>query len=146
MRLSAVLGEKPRRVIGLGPTAPLIEAAALMKHEAVGAVVVWDEHRRMLGLLSERDLALAIVQERLDLFQLMVSDLMNTGAPTGAPTDSVRDVVRLMTNRRARHLPVIDDGRVVGVVSIGDLLKSRIMEKTQENAVLQDLARAHLAA
>jgi CBS domain-containing protein len=61
--------------------------------------------------------------------------------PTASPADPIQDVMRTMTERRARHLPVVENGRVIGVVSIGDVMKSRLSEKIQENAVLQDLAR-----
>jgi CBS domain-containing protein len=115
-----------------------------MKAQRVGAIIVRDDQGRLLGLVSERDLALAIAMHGAALFRIRLSDLMSTHAPTAHPGDAVRDVTRVMTDRRARHVPVIDDERVVGVVSIGDLLKARLAEKTQENAVLLDLTRARI--
>lgn len=71
---------------------------------------------------------------------------MSVSGPTARPSDSIVQVMRAMTERRARHIPVLDGEAVVGVVSIGDLLKARLAEKAQENAILQELARVRLAA
>jgi CBS domain-containing protein len=146
MRLSDVLRDKQSRIVELPSSATAVEAAALMRTEKVGAIIVRDYQGRLLGLVSERDLALAIVTHGAALVRLRLSELMSTHAPTAHPGDTVRDVTRTMTDRRARHVPVIDNERVVGVVSIGDLLKARLAEKTQENAVLLDLARARIPA
>lgn len=143
MRLQEILRDKPARVVTLRPTASLRQAAVLMKLERVGAVLVCDG-RRILGLLSERELALAVAELGPDLFGRCVGELMSVDPPVAAPNDGVCEVMRIMTGRRARHIPVVDGGVVVGVVSIGDVLKSRLAEKIQENAVLQDLARARL--
>ena len=144
MRLQEVLRNKPDRLVTLPPTAPVIQAAALMKMEGVGAVLVCDGRRRVLGLVSERDMALAVAVLGPELFELCVGEMMTVGAPSASPTDAVQNVMRIMTEQCVRHMPVIEDGVVVGIVSIGDVLKSRLAEKIQENAVLQDLARARL--
>lgn len=146
MRLSEILRDKPPRIVGLPPSATAIDAAVLMRTEKVGAIIVRDYQGRLLGLVSERDLALAIATHGAALFRVRLSELMSTHGPTARPNEAIRDVTRTMTDRRARHVPVIDDGRVVGVVSIGDLLKARLAEKTEENAVLLDLARARIPA
>jgi CBS domain-containing protein len=113
--------------------------------ERVGAILICDGGR-VLGVLSERDLALAVAVRGSELFKLTVGDLMSVEAPTATPDDSIRDVIQTMTEKRARHMPVLQGDSVVGMVSIGDVLKSRLAEKIQENAVLQDLARARLPA
>ncbi len=113
-----------------------------MQAEQVGAVVVRDYRGRLLGIVSERDLAIGVAAHGGDLFRMRVSALMAVDVPTAGPGDGVRDVMRTITERRARHLPVLEGETVVGVVSVGDLLKARLAEKNQENAVLQDLARA----
>lgn len=143
MRLQDVLRNKPDHVVTLPPKASVMQAAVLMKLEQVGAVLVC-EGRRIFGVLSERDLALAVAELGQGLFDRCVGELMSVDAPIAAPGDAVIDVMRIMTEKRARHIPVVDGGAVVGVVSIGDVLKSRLAEKIQENAVLQDLARARL--
>lgn len=146
MRLSDLLRGKPERVVTLPPTASVAHAAALMKTEGVGAILICDDRRRVLGVLSERELALAIAHVGRDLFSLRAGELMAVDVPTASPSDSVQSVMRIMTEQRARHLPVLDGGKIVGVVSIGDIVKSRLAEKIQENAVLQDIVRMRLPA
>jgi CBS domain-containing protein len=143
MRLSDILRQKPDRVVTLPPTAPVMQAALLMKIEGVGAALIRDDKHRVLGVLSERDLVLGLASLGADVVTLSVGELMSTNPPTATPDDSVRDVMHTMTERRARHVPVLDGEEVAGVVSIGDLLKSRLAEKIQENAVLLDIARVN---
>jgi CBS domain-containing protein len=116
-----------------------------MMLERVGAILIC-EGERVLGVLSERDLALAVAVRGPELFKLTAGELMSVDAPTATPDHSVREVMQTMTEKRARHIPVLEGEAVVGMVSIGDVLKSRLAEKIQENAVLQDLARARLPA
>ena len=146
MRLFEILRDKPFRLIALPPTATALDAADLMKGEQVGAVLVIDGVNRLLGVVSERDLALGLATHGVSLLRRRVGEVMTAGGPTARPNDSVLHVMRMMTERRARHVPVIDGDAVVGVVSIGDLLKARLAEKVQENAILQELARVSLAA
>jgi CBS domain-containing protein len=146
MRLSEILSHKPFRLIALPPSATALDAATLMKDEHVGAVLVLDAAGRLQGLISERELALAIATHGAALLRRRVAELMVVGGPTARPGGSVVDAVWARTELRARHVPILEDERVVGVVSIGDLLKARLAEKVQENAVLQELARARLAA
>jgi CBS domain-containing protein len=143
MRLQDVLRDKPDHLVTLPPKASVSQASALMRTERVGAIVIC-EGERILGILSERDLALAISELGRDLFGRCVGELMTVDVPVAASGDAVTDVMRTMTEKRARHIPVVDGETVVGMVSIGDVLKSRLAEKVQENAVLQDLARARL--
>ena len=143
MRLNEVLRNKRDHVVILPPKASVTQASALMMTERVGAILVC-EGGRILGILSERDLAVAIAARGPELFSLRIGELMSVDAPTATPGDAVIDVMRLMTEQRARHIPVVEGESVVGVVSIGDVLKSRLAEKIQENAVLQDLARVRL--
>jgi CBS domain-containing protein len=146
MRLFEILRDKPFRLIALPPTATAIDAAALMKAEHVGAVLVLDDAGRLLGMMSERDLTLGVAADGPAFFRRRVAELMSVGGPTARPSDSVLHVMRTMTERRARHIPVLDGDTVVGVVSIGDLLKARLAEKVQENAILQELAQVRVAA
>ena len=141
MRISDILRQRPRRLVSLPPSATAIEAADLMKSENVGAVLVRDDRGRLLGILSERNLALAIATRGAQLFRSRIGELMSVAGPSAAVDDPSRDAMRVMTERRARHMPVLDGETVVGIVSVGDLLKARLAEKTQENAVLQDLIR-----
>jgi CBS domain-containing protein len=146
MRLFEILREKPFRLIALPPTATALDAATVMRAEEVGAVLVLDDASRLLGVVSERDLVLGVAAEGATLLRRRAAEVMSVGGPTARPSDSVVHVMRTMTERRARHVPVLDGDAVVGVVSIGDVLKARLAEKVQENVVLQELARVNLAA
>ena len=146
MRVSDVLRDKPTRLVALPPTACIADAAKLMRSEQIGAVLVRDYRGSLLGVISERDLALAIASGRPGLSTCLISGLMAVGGPTARPGDAVREVMRVMTERRARHIPVLEGETIVGVVSMGDVLRARLAEKSEENAVLQDLARARIPA
>lgn len=146
MRLSEILRQKAFRIVGLPPSATAQEAANLMRTERVGAVLVRDYQGRLLGVLSERDLALAIADQGAELASARIGQLMATASPMASPADPVWQVMQIMTEQRVRHMPVVEGDTIVGVVSIGDILKARLAEKVQENAVLQDIARARLPA
>jgi CBS domain-containing protein len=105
-------------------------------------MLVLDAERRLLGIVSERDLARAIDDFGTGLPEMRVSDLMTRSVVTCAPEDSVAIVANVMTQRRIRHLPVVVNGIVVGLISIGDVLKHRLDEVQLEADVLRDVARA----
>jgi CBS domain-containing protein len=146
MRISQILPTKRSDVVSVSPTAKVRGAIALMKREHVGAVLVLDEDRRLLGVLSERDIVHSLDTEIADPFARQVSEVMRRDSPVASAQDTVQSVMQTMTATRARHVPVVERGRVIGVVSIGDIVKSRLDEKIQENTVLQDLARSRLIA
>ncbi len=146
MRISQILPTKRSDVVSVLPTAKVSTAIALMKREHVGAVLVLDEDRRLLGVLSERDIVHSLDLHAAAPFERQVSEVMRRDSPVASAQDTVQSVVQTMTVTRARHVPVLERGRVIGVVSIGDIVKSRLDEKILENAVLQDLARARVIA
>jgi CBS domain-containing protein len=117
-----------------------------MASEHVGALVVQDVDGHLLGIVSEHGIIEGLARRGGHLLEVSVRELMVSDGPTVSPSDSVLTAMRTMTERRARHLPVTADTKVVGLVSVGDLLKSRLVEKTEENTVLQDIARLRLAA
>jgi CBS domain-containing protein len=108
--------------------------------------LVLDDERRLLGVLSERDIVHSLDPESVDPFERPVLEGMRRETPVASAQDTVQWVMQLMTATRARHVPIVEWGRVIGIVSIGDIVKSRLDEKTQENTVLQDLARARVIA
>ena len=103
-------------------------------------MIISNDGESLQGLVSERDIAHGLAVHGASLLSLKVSDLMTRSVITCAPEDSVADIARIMTMRRIRHIPVVDGGRVVGLVSIGDVLKSRISEIELEANVLRELA------
>ena len=141
MRVSELIRVKGRAVITVVGTARLREAARIMQDQIVGALVVVTHDGQLVGVISEREIVGAVAQRAEAALDLRVSDLMLPNRPTVAPTDTVRDAMTIMTERRVRHLPVISEGSVVGLVSIGDTVKARLSEKITENLVLQDIAR-----
>jgi CBS domain-containing protein len=145
MRIENVLRTKSHKVISISSESNIREAIDLMKSEQVGAVIVQDEHQHLLGIMSERDVVVGLADHGPALLQLPVKDVMVTHGPIANPEDSVQQTMRTMTQRRARHMPVVSSGALIGVVSIGDIIKSRLAEKIEENGVLQDLARVKLA-
>jgi CBS domain-containing protein len=146
MRISDILAEKNRKIVGIAPETTIHRAVALMAAEHVGALVVQDFDGRLLGIVSEHAIIAGLARRGAHLIEMSVREIMVSDGPTASPDDTVVAVMRTMTERRARHLPVMSDSRVVGLISVGDVLKSRLAEKTEENSVLQDIARFRLAA
>lgn len=120
-----LLEAKSPEVIAIGPEAPVIEAIRLMAERGIGALLVMDG-ARLAGILSERDYARKIVLQGRSSRDTPVRDIMTAEVVTVAPADSIDRCMQLVTDRRIRHLPVVDAGAVVGVLSIGDLVKTVI--------------------
>jgi CBS domain-containing protein len=146
MRISQLLLDKRPDVVSVPPSESVGTAVALMQREHVGAVLVLDPEQHVLGVLSERDVVHYLAGAPLDLLQRSVLEIARRDGPVAVLEDSVQAVMERMTKSRARHVPVIRFGRVVGIVSIGDVVKSLLEEKTRENTVLQDIARSQFFA
>jgi CBS domain-containing protein len=146
MHVSQILPGKPADVVGVEPSATVRVAIALMKQRRVGSVLVLEQGNRLLGVLSERDVVHALASDLVNPLDRPVGDFARSDGPTASPHDTVQSVMEIMTATRARHVPVIQFGQVVGILSIGDIVKSCLNEKIQENAVLQEIARAHYFA
>jgi CBS domain-containing protein len=101
--------------------------------------VVRNRQGKLAGILSERDIVRAIGDHGEEALQRTVADLMTAEVSTCTPSDTVKDILAMMTLKRFRHVPVVDNGNLIGIVSIGDIVKSRMVEKDQEVAVLRDL-------
>jgi len=146
MRIANILAEKNRKLVSIAAETTIRRAVALMAGEHVGALIVQDPEGRLLGVVSERGIVDGLARLGSRLLEMSVGEIMVSDGPIASPADAVVAVMRTMTERRARHLPVMVDDRVAGLISVGDLLKSRLAEKTEENTVLQDIARLRLAA
>ena len=131
-----LLEAKSPEVIAIGPEAPVIDAIRLMAERQVGALLVMDGPT-LAGILSERDYARKIVLQGRSSKDTPVRDIMTSTVVTVAPGDSIDRCMQLVTDRRIRHLPVLDDGAVVGVLSIGDLVKAVIELQRQDIDQLQ---------
>jgi CBS domain-containing protein len=135
MRVQDVLSMKRKRLITISRNAPIQDAARLFTAERVGMLPVVDDRRRLAGLLFERDVIWVITTRGADALALPVSTAMSVVWLTASPQDSVTHVMGEMTERRARHVPVLSEGDLVGVISIGDVLKLRFIEENQEAKV-----------
>lgn len=123
-----VLERKGTAVWSVGPDATVLDALKVMAEHDVGAVLVM-EGDRVLGIFSERDYARKVVLKGLVSKDVKVTQLMTPNPYTVSPSNTVEEVMNLMTENRFRHLPVMEDGRLVGLVSIGDVVKSMVMQQ-----------------
>ncbi len=146
MRVSEILPTKRSSLVHVGPSATVGSAVRLMRQHRVGCVLVLDSDRSLMGVLSERDVVHAFALDPVNLLDRLALDIAHKDSPTASSHDTIQSVMEVMTATRSRHVPVIEFGRVIGIVSIGDVVKSRLEEKTQENAVLQEIARAQYFA
>ena len=142
MHVDSILQRKQPAVLWVPPVLSIGEVAERLRSADVGVMIVSNDGELLKGLISERDIAHGLAVHGAALLSLKVSDLMTRSVITCALEDSVADIERIMTMRRIRHIPVVDGGKVVGVVSIGDVLKSKISEIELEANVLRDLTVA----
>jgi CBS domain-containing protein len=142
MQVENILQRKRPAVLWVSPVLSIGEVAERLRSADVGVMIVSNNGESLKGLISERDIAHGLAVHGAALLSLKVSDLMTRSVITCTPEDSVADIERIMTMRRIRHIPVVEGGKVVGVVSIGDVLKSKISEIELEANVLRDLTVA----
>ena len=126
-----LLDRKDRAVFSLGPEAPVLEAIRAMAEHHVGALLVMRGEVRA-GIVSERDYARKVILRGRSSSDTPVRDIMTSPVLTVSPDTSVEQCMQLVTDKRVRHLPVVEAGRVVGMVSIGDLVKAVIAEQQQQ--------------
>lgn len=126
MTVAAILAEKGREVVTIGPEETVAEAVELLAERRIGAAVVTDRNGRILGIASERDIVAALAQFGADALQRDMRSIMTSKVVTCQERDTLDMVLGRMTRGRFRHLPVVEDGRMVGVISIGDVVKRRI--------------------
>jgi CBS domain-containing protein len=129
MRITDVIRHKGDLVVTIRPDASVRDLLAQLAQFKIGALIVSDGGSQIAGIVSERDVVRHLHSAGPALLDLAVSDIMTTEVETCAPGDSVDDLMALMTQRRFRHVPVVDDeGTLIGIVSIGDVVKNRIDE------------------
>ncbi|MDZ4761447.1 MAG: CBS domain-containing protein [Alphaproteobacteria bacterium] len=137
MILEQILREKGGQVYSVAESATLKEAAELLDSRKVGAMVILNEAGAVIGVFSERDLVKAVARAGAAALKSPVSESMSRQIVTARPADSIEKAMDRMTDRRIRHLPVVEGGRLLGVVSIGDLVKWRIAEASAEVAAIR---------
>jgi CBS domain-containing protein len=138
MTVENILQEKGSSVTTISPSATVKTAADLMRSQNIAALVVMSGDV-ILGVISEREIVHAFSRHGDRLASLTVKEIVARGIVTVAPHDSLRRVMNLMTRHRARHLPVLRNGRLAGIVSIGDVVKHRLGDLELETNVLRDV-------
>ena len=138
MTVAAILRVKGTHVETVRPDATLRVVAWTLKVNGIGALVVTREDERIVGIISERDVVRALIDHGPDVVRVPVSEVMTTSVKTCSPSDGITAVMARMTRDHVRHLPVVDGGRLAGIVSIGDVVKYRLDELELEANVLRD--------
>lgn len=136
-----LLDAKGRRVVSIAPEEPVLEAIQLMADHHIGALLVM-RGSELSGILSERDYARKVILKGRSSAETAAWEIMSSPVVTVGAHDTVNTCMRLMTERHIRHLPVVEDGQVTGMLSIGDLVKAVIEEQQQEIAQLQQYITA----
>jgi CBS domain-containing protein len=136
MNIAHLLARKSPRVVTVRAEASISQALGLLAEFNIGALVVVEEPDRPIGILSERDIVRAAARDE-KVFARLVQDLMTRDVIVGMPDDDLKAVGHTMTERRIRHLPVVEQGKLVGIVSIGDIVKAQRDEYEGEVDTLQ---------
>ena len=144
MKIRDVLGAKTQRaVITVPPGTTLSEAAQPLAQEKIGTVVVSKDGQQANGILSERDIVRALARDGAGALALKVDDVMTAKVVTCHPDESLDAALTTMTDGRFRHMPVVEDDRMVGWVSLGDAVKSRLDEVAFERNAMEEMIMGH---
>jgi CBS domain-containing protein len=146
VRVQDILHTKNAKLVAISPDASIRQAAAMIADERVGMLLVVDARGELTGMPSERDIVRYVAAQGDDALASRVKVATAEIGLIASPDDPVANVMRDMTGQHARHVPVVSERKLVGVISIGDILKSRLAEKDQEVAVLRDMAQVSLVA
>jgi len=143
MIIEQILDKKGRRCATVAPEALVARAVAMLAEERIGAVVVETLKGAVVGIFSERDLVRELARRGPGVLDIHVQDLMTSPVISCRPEDRVDAVMAIMAERHIRHMPVIKDGKLSGMVSIRDMVRERLSEKEMEAATLLDISRLH---
>lgn len=141
MNVAAILRQKGRAVTTASPGATLQEVARKLAAKRIGAIVVVSSGGEVAGIISERDIVRALAEHKAKALKQPVGDFMTRKVATCTLDDTLADLMQQMTEGRFRHVPVIEHGRLAGIVSIGDVVKSRVAEIERESEALRDYIR-----
>ncbi len=132
MTVAAILKNKGHEVTSVEPTTSIADVAKMLSARRIGAAIVLDAADRLIGIVSERDIVHALAAHGSDALAMSVERVMTRAVKTASPATSVAQAMGIMSEGRFRHLPVMADGVLIGIVSIGDIVKARIMQQEQE--------------
>jgi CBS domain-containing protein len=142
MLVSHILRQKGRDVVTVAPTIVLAEVAHTLAKRKIGAVVVLGADGEVAGILSERDIVAALARDSAAALTRAANTYMTRSVATCEETDTIEEIMEIMTKGRFRHVPVLERGRLVGIVSIGDVVKTRIEESEREASALKQYIAA----
>ena len=141
MDVKSVLDSKGTRVVTARPRTAISSVAHRFRQERIGALVITDDDEKsILGIVSERDVVHGLSNHGAELLAMRVEQIMTREVATCSPTDNLKKVMAQMTRLRARHIPVVEDGALSGLISIGDVVKHRLDDLEMETGVLHDYA------
>ena len=143
MNVASILKVKGAKVATTRPEATIRTTIKRMKLDGIGSLVVSHDGSNIAGVIAECDILNGLAAHGAEGLQMRVAEFMTREGPTCLPTDSIKDVMATMTRHRVRHVPVVEDGTVGGIVSIGDVVKNRLEEMELEVNVLRDYAATH---
>jgi CBS domain-containing protein len=138
MTVKAIMSQKGRDVVTIEPTENLSSAVKLLSERRIGALLIIGTDQQVVGILSERDIVRAIARSGPSALNEPVSQVMTRKVVTCSEADTVSAIMELMTQGKFRHLPVVDRGRLSGIVSIGDIVKHRLEEMARESSALRE--------
>ena len=138
MTVKAILARKGTDVVTVDPNASLADAVTLLATRRIGAVVATGADRRIVGILSERDIVRVLGEKGAAVLTTPIAEVMTRKVVTCNATDTISVLMERMTAGKFRHVPVVDQDRLVGIISIGDVVKWRVQEMEHESAALRD--------
>ena len=142
MTVQAILASKGRDVTTIEPTASIGDAARLLAARQIGALVVTGAEQRVVGIISERDIVHVLAMRGAPALDLPLTEVMTRRVTTCSASDTISSIMERMTAGKFRHVPVVEQGRLAGIVSIGDVVKQRISEIEHESAALRQYIAA----
>ncbi len=141
MTVKSILSQKGSHVLTIEPAATLAAAVKLLAERRIGALVVTGADHRIVGIISERDIVRVLGEQGAAALTATVSEIMTRKVVTCAQTETIREIMERMTAGKFRHVPVADQGQLIGIVSIGDVVKARLGELEREHDALRDYIR-----
>lgn len=138
MTVKAILATKGHAVTTIEPAASLADAAKLLSERRIGAVIVTGADGAVAGLLSERDIVHTLARHGAAALAMTVESVMTRKVVTSVEADTIQHIMERMTAAKFRHMPIVEDGRLVGIISIGDVVKYRIEEVEREAGAMRD--------
>lgn len=141
MNVKDILSLKGSQVLTIEPTATLAMAVKVLAQRRIGALVVTGADHRIVGIISERDIVRVLDERGTAVLDLPVAEVMTRKVVTCAQSETIADIMERMTGGKFRHVPVIEQGRLVGIVSIGDVVKARLGDLEHEQDAMREYIR-----